>query len=431
MAHGTHNKVAKPRGRPVKEVPFPVGGFLPTHTGIIGRNADHRMTVSLCAFATSDYRVLDGASLGYLGEAWYLRHVERQNKDGEAMVFGEMRGGRRDEHCKSSTALVYEVDGKLGEADIVERVRQRGLQAFVWSTHNHFRTQQQVPLKRFQEWMRKQGLEGEITSAMISAFCAQDVKYDHLRNVRSKDGGRVYRVKHRGVWVDVLDIVHEPEEKWRIVFPLAVPIRIGLGGLTKKQFAALYHSFGTEVFGSAYSGESSDPARIHYLPSHKPGSPFKAFQFEGDLLHPDPLLATLVCGSETAPKRPHLNLTAPTRRELAQLLEVIPCDLPYPDWFKVIAAVFHETGGTGEGNELVHDWSSGDPRYDFDQVERIWDSLDPDHPSPVTFGTLVKLAADYRPRSSTARASTLSLAQQSTPLVSTDWRRHVNKSFGV
>jgi hypothetical protein len=84
----------KARKRAIVEVALPVGIDLTSHTGSIGRNAEHRMTVSLCSSATSNYRVLNSTSLGYLGETWLLPHRERTTKDGTAIMFAEMHGGR-------------------------------------------------------------------------------------------------------------------------------------------------------------------------------------------------------------------------------------------------------------------------------------------------------------------------------------------------
>ncbi len=44
-------------------------------------------------------------------------------------------------------------------------------------------------------------------------------------------------------------------------------------------------------------------------------------------------------------------------------------------WFKIICGVHHETDGSAEGLELVLDWSYPHPKFDAEETERVWNSL--------------------------------------------------------
>jgi hypothetical protein len=349
------------------------------------------------------------------------------------MIFAEMRGERSNEHCIAATALAYEIDGRLLLDRAIQRVIDSRREAILWTTHNHMRTSQGIPWRRFQEWhIKKFGRKGAPTDATVAQYCAESNRLNHLRNVRLHNGGEIYRVREYGMWIEVFSIAHDPEHKCRVVFPLEQSIHLKSGECSIADFKALYHAHGNTLFGDAYSRESCNPARIHYLPSHKPGEQFCVYHNEGSLTDPRKLVQRVI--KSKAPIRvPQTRLASATLTELATVLESIPADLEYPDWFKAIAAIFHETGGSGEGNELAHLWSSGDPRYDFEQVECIWDSLDPDHSTPSTMGTLVKLARDHDPTfkpASMTRAKP-ALLQLSAPAVGSDWRQFINKSGGV
>lgn len=76
--------------------------------------------------------------------------------------------------------------------------------------------------------------------------------------------------------------------------------------------------------------------------------------------------------------------------ELTLLLEALdPANYrDYHDWFQIMAACHHFTGGLG-AEEFI-EWSTSDPPYVHDDadVRKAWDSLRLDHPDPVTARTL-------------------------------------------
>ena len=75
------------------------------------------------------------------------------------------------------------------------------------------------------------------------------------------------------------------------------------------------------------------------------------------------------------------------------LLEKIDPDCPYPDWMRVLMAVFHETAGSAEGLAMVDDWSSKGTKYrGTKDVEVQWRSFRLDVKKPVTMGTLIYMA---------------------------------------
>lgn len=405
---------------------------LSRHSGRAGKNADHSLSVSFCNSASSNYLVLEKALWGYLCDEWLLIHDERESKDGPAMIFAEMRDRRSDKHCISVSALAYEIDGKLSLDETVERVQNCGSEAVLWTTANHMRTSQSVACREFQKWHIKTfGREATPTNETAARFCKQHKRYNHLCDVRLRDEGSVYYIRAYGKDIPVFAISHLPEHKLRIVFPLSTPIAMS-GDCSVESFKALYHARGKELFGDNYSTESCNPARLHYLPAHKPGQPYSTLHFPGILTDPSAIFVAAGSARPRRSKAEKLAFKSATVAELARVLEGVPADLDYPDWFKALAAIFNETGGSGDGNELAHCWSSGDCRYDFDQVERIWDSFDPNYASPSTMGTLIALAREHDPN---FKLSTVSMSATAIPMplpsVGSDWRRQVKKSSGV
>lgn len=79
-------------------------------------------------------------------------------------------------------------------------------------------------------------------------------------------------------------------------------------------------------------------------------------------------------------------------RNIREVLEGIPADLPYRDWIRVAAAVKN----AGEDFEVFDVWSKTSPeKYDADACKKAWDNVGgPDHPE-ITVKTLYYLRAKY------------------------------------
>ena len=65
----------------------------------------------------------------------------------------------------------------------------------------------------------------------------------------------------------------------------------------------------------------------------------------------------------------------------------------YEDWFKVLAAIFHETSDSDEGLALAIAWSSKSSKYPGDhEMREKWGSFKIDVSKPITIGTLIMMA---------------------------------------
>lgn len=88
---------------------------------------------------------------------------------------------------------------------------------------------------------------------------------------------------------------------------------------------------------------------------------------------------------------PRVNSTG--HETIIELLNHIDPDLGYEDWLHVLMAVFHETGGSDEGLEIVDAWSRKGQKYKgLKEIETKWRSFKQDVATPYTRGTLIKMA---------------------------------------
>ncbi|MDO9381551.1 MAG: PriCT-2 domain-containing protein [Hyphomicrobiaceae bacterium] len=320
---------------------------------------------------------------------------ERNAKDGPAAIYAKLSEGREDANVDTICAYAYEVDGKLTYDAICGCVAASGLEAFVYTTHNHMRTSQDVGVATYCKWLAQKGVAWETAGdANIAAFCAGHPKYNHLTNVSRVDGNTIKRVRAYGKLVEVISISHDPEHKTRVIVPISSTISLKVQARGKQAHKIVYSELGERLLGSAFSTESCNPSRLQYLPSHRPGKPFAFRHIRGELLN-------LTEAFEKAVKLPAPAARSYSRTaeagEVSYYLQFIPPDIEYPCWFKALGAIHHETGGGDEGFELAREWSEGDPRFDYLQLETIWDKLDPDHAKPATLGYLIKLAREFQP----------------------------------
>lgn len=360
-----------------------------------GENWQHRLSFAFCGNVRSNMRQLTDTPLWLAYENFLCNHQETETKDGPAVICAMLNGGRRNSNVICVTALGYEIDGKLTVEEAVRILEAAGIEAILYTSFNHLRTTQSVTCGTFNKW---QGSTDHPTEESVRRFCAQDRRYNHLMNVRLADSGKSRRKQEYSSWLDVFDIAHDPEHKFRIVFPLAVPILIK-DGIGVEGYKALYLSVGRRKLGDAFSTESQNANRVHYLPAHRPGAQFDVRHFPGVLLDGnaeykriEPEIKVRREAAARTALRPRVGL-----EEVAHCLSSISAGCEYPDWFAALCVIHHESSGSEEGRVIAHEWSSEGDGYNERQVDAIWDSLDPDHPNPKTIRSLTRLACSYDP----------------------------------
>jgi hypothetical protein len=82
-----------------------------------------------------------------------------------------------------------------------------------------------------------------------------------------------------------------------------------------------------------------------------------------------------------------------TITKLAQQLARIDPDIGYCDWIQALMVIFNETRGSEEGFELADDWSSAGAKYrGTKDIRSKWRHFKLDHPNPVRFASLIRIA---------------------------------------
>lgn len=362
------------------------------HEGRVTHSPEHPVTAAIAGGKSGFNYTTVTAPFGCWAENILFTHDERPSKDGLALLGGVIRNGRQDKDVVAISMLTYEVDGRLPLDAAVTALEEAKKQSVLWTTANHARTSQSVPYGTFSKWhIETLGSPcTKIKAEVVADFCAQSTRFRHLRNVTLANDGQLNRVGE----VLNFDIAHDPEDKYRVTFPLVAPIPLqGGSALPISQFTRLYHAFGDGIFGAdVHSRESSNPARLHYLGSHQPGMPFTVLHFDHEWVDS----RDINLPPEPISRARSLVTTLVGHGELRHVLRSIPPDLPYPEWYRCLCALHHASGG--EAHDLAHAWSAGDPRYRPHQVDAIWDSVDESHPRPAGMGTLVALAQEHDKR---------------------------------
>jgi hypothetical protein len=366
-------------------------------------NADHLVVVAVADNSRANVTESTLVSWSDFRKAALSEHFEQLNKDGAAIIFAHLQGGRCDANVEAASAIAYDIDGKASEPEVDRLVTDTGLEAVHYTTFNHLKTVSTVSVKTYCKWAQANGYgENHVpTRQSIRAFCAANQKYDHLTHVHVHDGGKTVSVKLYDNEFDAYRIGHDPEHKTRVLFPVSSAIPVKQLGVDA--YKAIYHAFGQRAFGDRYDRACANPARLHYLASHPPGATGYVIKHHpGELLDWEAAYESLKdeirTQREQGAKRREEWANAPPRdwAELHHVLKSIPSYIPRDQWFRALAAIFHETKDSDEGHQLAHSWSErDDDRYDFDEVEGIWDHFNPDHPHPATMGTLIKLATTY------------------------------------
>ena len=79
--------------------------------------------------------------------------------------------------------------------------------------------------------------------------------------------------------------------------------------------------------------------------------------------------AVAIHNDRPVPRAPEIPAQTPshsvsqTIKKLAMMISMLDPDLGYEDWLHVLMAIYHETGGSEEGFELVDQWCSKGSKY--------------------------------------------------------------------
>ncbi len=349
--------------------------------------SEYSITFALVQNRSSDFQVIENMPRDLLADQILSRHDCRDEKDGPGIIWADIACLRTNASVRAVTALSYDIDGAIQIEHVRRLIAATGLDAVVHTTHSHMKTRSEISTSPFggRKVIRNDELQRHL----------DETGKTYLGQVRLITGQAETSAEGRPVFI----YEHDPEHKCRAIIFLRTPIEIAEVGAAG--YRALYRACGERLFGAGnYDEACANPARVNYLASHSSGRPYSTKHFPGEALDWNALWEAIrQAVAEQEERRQQQYAYFDTRGDLVVLrhtVSVIPAH-DYDIWFRVLAALHHETGGGPDGLELAHEWSSSAGNYDACAVERLWSAFDVDHPNPLTLGYLITLARDCDP----------------------------------
>lgn len=346
------------------------------------------VTFALVGNRSSDFQVIENMPRDLLANHILSRHDCREEKDGPGVIWADIADLRTNASVRAVTALSYDVDGPIELDELRSRLQAFGHRAVLHTTSSHLKTISSVPASVF-------GAAKVITDEMLRQHLV-DTRKTYLQNVVLLHDGKARLKKERLVF----EFRHDPIAKCRVIVFISSPIEITLG-IGIEGYRAVYRVVGDHLFGAGnYDGACANPARLNYLPSHQPAGAYATYLLDGPPLDWSPYWERVKPDVERREhernRRAQMAETTTDLKVLAHTIKPIPAH-DYFIWLRVIAGLHHATDGGEDGRALAHEWSATAGNYDERAVDRLWDGLDPDHPNPVTLGSLIFLARQFDP----------------------------------
>ena len=235
----------------------------------------------------------------------FCSHRETAQKDGPAVVLGEMPKGPRSAQAVASLSFVgLDIDTGFSEAELVGRIESADLMAVVASTYSHMKTITREPHDALIKWMDREGLGDEITLEIVKARLES-------KGVDPAIVATATFEAERGAQGREIVVHHAPMPKWRVIVPLAEPFVIADNGRTdaegREAWRRVPEGLAALLGGLPIDKTGGDANRLFYLPAHAAGASWRIDLFGGNLLD----WRKLLDASQTAP-------AAPLKRKLDQ-----------------------------------------------------------------------------------------------------------------
>ncbi|QJA43099.1 hypothetical protein [Phaeobacter phage MD18] len=205
--------------------------------------------------------------------AWgFSRHPEGKDKAGASIVLGSSVGGARKAKAMDTMfAMGLDIDSGAKLDDVLDTVEDKGLLCFVYTSYNNGK--QGIELKR-DEVLRKLQITSDPTNAQVRQFLREFDKNRYEETFIAECF--IKTQKHQtteGVKI-VLDT--PPLEKFRLIFPLADPVKIIDLAETHQAALDLWEDkitgLARNVLGVHFDTSCTDPSRLFYTARHPKGS---------------------------------------------------------------------------------------------------------------------------------------------------------------
>lgn len=257
--------------------------------------------------------------------AWgFSRHPVGKDKAGSCWVLGDSIGGARKAKAMTNMyAMGLDIDSGAKLDDVIDRIEDLGLFCLVYTSYNHGK--RGIQLKR-DEVLKKLQITTDPTLDQVKDYLREFDKNryeaDFVAQITIKDA----RMQTADGVVIALDT--PPLEKFRLIFPLAEPVKIV--DLADTQAASLemwedkITGLAVKLLGLHFDTSCTDPSRLFYAGRHPANAAFYAAVIRGRPLtfdevpaykkslytkHREPLNAFLMAGNAADGDRPPQALT--------------------------------------------------------------------------------------------------------------------------
>lgn len=205
-------------------------------------------------------------------ECGLSHHLTRKAKGFFPIVFGKSAGKDRTANAMvTQECMTLDVESGDFYLDAVDRAAKLGIACIAYTSFNDQTEKSHVERDKVLAWMDKAGREGDPTDDDVREWMAASGKYrpEHVASVRI---ATPYIHTPKGV---MIEIAHNPLDKFRMVFPLDKPVEIGRiarkvrdgRDLYKRKLLGLAAKLGLVIDESCI-----DVSRAFYMPSHPPGA---------------------------------------------------------------------------------------------------------------------------------------------------------------
>ncbi|MEQ8896327.1 MAG: DUF927 domain-containing protein [Roseovarius sp.] len=205
--------------------------------------------------------------------AWgFSRHPVGKDKRGASIVLGSSVGGARKAKAMDEMfAMGLDIDSGAKLDDVIEIIEEKGLLCFVYSSYNHGK--KGVELKR-DEVLRKLQLKSDPSNSEIRQFLREHDKNRYEEGFIAEC--KIEKQKHQTTEGVKIVLSTPPLEKFRLIFPLAEPVKLIDLADTHQECLDLWEDKVTglarNTLGVHFDTSCTDPSRLFYTARHPKGA---------------------------------------------------------------------------------------------------------------------------------------------------------------
>lgn len=200
------------------------------------------------------------------------RHPEGKNKEGNCIVLGSSIGGARKAKAMDEMyAMGLDIDSGARLKDVLAKIKELGLFCLVYTSYNNGK--RGLELKR-DDVMRKLKIDTDPSIVQVRQYLREHDKNRYEETFIAEVG--IVEGKRQTKDGVVIALSTPPLEKFRLIFPLAEPVK--LINLAETQQAALdlwedkITGLAQNVLGVNFDTSCTDPSRLFYTARHAKGS---------------------------------------------------------------------------------------------------------------------------------------------------------------